>query len=212
MDYSKGLNNIDLVYYINLNHRTDRLEHIKAELQKTNIDQEKIHRVEAVYLKDFGMLGCSKSHVLAVESFLNSDESNKTCLILEDDFIFTQSQDAINDVINKVFNELKVFDVIMFASNTMNETQTEFNFVTKIIDAQTTSSYLLHRNFAKKLLENYKDGVTLLENYSRLPDYFIDMYMKKLQPTSNWYCLYPKIGKQMASYSDIEKNNADYNC
>ena len=33
-----GFNNFDLVYYINLNHRTDRLNHITNEIKKTNID------------------------------------------------------------------------------------------------------------------------------------------------------------------------------
>jgi hypothetical protein len=35
--YSDGLNNFDIIYYINLNHRTDRLENITNELNKTNI-------------------------------------------------------------------------------------------------------------------------------------------------------------------------------
>ena len=36
--------------------------------------------------------------------------------------------------------------------------------------------------------------------------------MKKLQPISNWYCLNPKIGKQIKSYSDIENAIVDYDC
>jgi len=39
---NKGLNNFDIVYYINLSHRKDRYIHINNELSKTNIDPNKI--------------------------------------------------------------------------------------------------------------------------------------------------------------------------
>ena len=42
--------------------------------------------------------------------------------------------------------------------------------------------------------------------------YCFDIYMKKLQPVSNWYCLNPKVGKQIESYSDIENRVVDYEC
>jgi hypothetical protein len=32
---NKGLDNFDIVYYINLEHRKDRYEHITKELEKT---------------------------------------------------------------------------------------------------------------------------------------------------------------------------------
>jgi len=211
--YTKGLNNIDLVYYINLDHRKDRLEHITNELKKTNIDENKIHRIKAVHIPDFGPLGCSKSHVNVLETFINSDESNKTCLILEDDFIFSKNQDTINDLLNKVFENIDNFDVVMFSSNTFAGKKSEYDFAIKIFDAQTTSGYMVNRNFSKTLLQNYKEGVSLLESCNhRDRNLYIDMYMKKLQPISNWYCLEPTIGKQIESYSDIEKRITNYNC
>ena len=135
-----GFNNFDLVYYINLNHRTDRLNHITNEIKKTNIDESKVHRIEAIY-EDYGALGCSKSHCVALENFINSPETNQTCVILEDDFEFTQSQNIVNDLIDNVFNnDVKDFDVLMLSSNTFRELYTtKFNFVTRIMDAQTTS-------------------------------------------------------------------------
>jgi hypothetical protein len=36
--------------------------------------------------------------------------------------------------------------------------------------------------------------------------------MKILQPKSLWFCLNPKIGKQIISYSDNEKMVVSYNC
>ena len=207
-----GFNNFDLVYYINLNHRTDRLNHIKNEIKKTNIDESKVHRIEAIY-DDYGALGCSKSHCVALENFINSPETNQTCVVLEDDFEFTQGQDIVNDMIDKVFNSIvKDFDVLMLSSNTYSELNSKFNFVTKILKGQTTSGYVVSRKFAPILLKNYKEGADLLSQTRDRPKYSIDMYMQQLQPNSKWLCLSPKIGKQMESYSDIEKQWLNYNC
>ena len=208
-----GFNNFDLVYYINLNHRTDRLNHITNEIKKTNIGETKVHRIEAIY-EDYGALGCSKSHCVALENFINSPETNQTCVILEDDFEFTQPQNIVNDLIDNVFNnDVKDFDVLMLSSNTFRELYTtKFNFVTKIIDAQTTSGYVVSRKFAPVLLKNYKEGADLLSVSKIRSQHSIDIYMKQLQPNSKWLCLSPKIGKQMESYSDIEKCTYNYNC
>jgi hypothetical protein len=51
----------------------------------------------------------------------------------------------------------------------------------------------------------------LLEETKNTDIYSLDIYWKKLQPISNWYCLNPKIGKQMESYSDIEQRVTTYN-
>ena len=108
---NNGLNNFDVVYYINLKHRKDRFEHINKELEKTNIDKSKINRIDGVYFKTFGILGCAKSHILALESFIKSGKNH--CIIFEDDFEFTKSQDDINTLINTFFNSNINFDVLM---------------------------------------------------------------------------------------------------
>jgi hypothetical protein len=38
----------------------------------------------------------------------------------------------------------------------------------------------------------------------------VDQYWKRLQPQSNWYIFEPKLGKQRASFSDIEDTAVDY--
>lgn len=211
MQKNDGFNNFDVIYYINLEHRTDRHEHITTELSKTNIVQSKINKINAVYCKDFGILGCAKSHALALEKFIETGKDN--CIIFEDDFEFTENQDIVNKLVNRMFNEVLEFDVVMLASNTLHEQPTEHDFITKIIDAQTLSGYAVSKKFAPILLNNYKESIQLLENTGHAyHPYCFDIYMKKLQPTNNWYCFSPKIGKQMESYSDIENRVVNYNC
>jgi GR25 family glycosyltransferase involved in LPS biosynthesis len=213
MEYTNGLNNFDVVYYINLDHRKDRFNHINQELKKTNIDSNKINKISGIYLPSFGIMGCAKSHTLALETFLKSPETNQTCIIFEDDFIFNHEQDVINNLINNVFNKAKDFDVLMLASNTLNEQPTEYPFLTKIIDAQTLSGYAVSRKFAPILLNNYKESIKLLEPYGKpFHPFCFDIYIKRLQPFVKWYCLNPKIGQQMGSYSDIENKYVNYGC
>ena len=64
MKYNNGLNNFDTIYYINLVHRKDRYINITNQLKKTNIEPNKINRINGLYIKDFGI-------------FLG--EYNKTC-------------------------------------------------------------------------------------------------------------------------------------
>jgi len=210
-NYTEGLNIFDVVYYINLKHRLDRLENITNQLNKTNISKDKINRIEGIYYETFGILGCAKSHVMALESFINSGKD--TCIIFEDDFIFTEPQNIINELINEVFNNTINFDVLMLSSNTLVEETTNYPFITKIIDAQTLSGYAVSKKFAHILLDNFKESIKLLEPLGyEFPDYCLDMYMKKLQPLSQWYCIKPKIGKQIANYSDIQKKEVNYGC
>jgi GR25 family glycosyltransferase involved in LPS biosynthesis len=211
MTFNDGLNNFDIVYYINLEHRKDRYNHITDVLNKTNIDTDKIHRINGIYNKELGILGCAKSHCLALDTFIKSGKDN--CIIFEDDFEFVIEQDAVNKLIDKVFNKSKVFDVLMLASNILNSQPTEFDFITKIYDAQTLSGYAVSKEFAPILLNNYRESIALLEKAGqKVHPYCFDIYMKKLQPYAKWYCLNPRVGKQIESYSDIENRVVDYNC
>jgi GR25 family glycosyltransferase involved in LPS biosynthesis len=204
-----GINNVDVVYYINLEYRKDRLDHITKELNKTNLDKSKIKRINGIYIKDFGILGCAKSHILALETFLGTNHQN--CIIFEDDFTFSQDQIVVNKLFDEVFDNNINYDLIMLASNTLNETPTEYPYLTKILNGQTLSGYMVNRKFAKILLLNYKESVSILEKIGyKVHDYCFDIYMKKLQPLFNWYCFNPKLGKQIESYSDIENAIVDY--
>jgi hypothetical protein len=72
--------------------------------------------------------------------------------------------------------------------------------------------YINWVNIVPILLENYKEGANLLSSGGNPYLYSIDMYIKKIQPNCNWYCLNPKIGKQSFSWSDIENDHVDYDC
>ena len=58
----RGLNRVDAVIYINLDHRKDRKKQIESELKRMGVKKTKIIRFPAVYEKYNGHLGCKKSY------------------------------------------------------------------------------------------------------------------------------------------------------
>ena len=80
------MSNIDAILYINLEHHADRKEHVLHEISKLGKDASCVHRIDAIKMKE-GALGCSLSHIKALQYALDHPEW-KTVLILEDDFTF----------------------------------------------------------------------------------------------------------------------------
>lgn len=207
-----GLNRFDVVYYINLEHRKDRLEEITNELKKTNINENKITRIDAYYNPHMGTLGCTKSHIAALEHFLNTSDELQHCIVFEDDFVFTLEQDIVNKTIDDFFTQNIDYDVLMLSANIVQNENTEYPFLTKILDAQTTAGYCVNKKFVRTLLANFNEAKYKLETEGLKHDNCFDIHMKLLQSGNNWYCLNPKIGMQRDSYSDIEKKIVSYNC
>lgn len=204
---------IDCVYYINLDHRTDRKEQFENEMQKLGVPTSKLVRIPAIYTKDFGILGCGLSHKKALETFLAS--SHKNCLIFEDDFQFTLDMNYVRYLLKSIFERKVPYDIVMLAGNLFQSQKTEHPTLLKVLDGQTTSAYLITKQFAPLLVQNLDESTHLLQEWyektkEKKHDYCLDIYWKKLQPHSNWFVLHPKVGMQRESYSDIEYKVTSY--
>lgn len=208
------MNYIDKVYYINLDHRKDRCEQIEKVLNDLSCPSEKRERISAVLHPQFGTLGCTKSHMTALEKFIES--GLETCLVLEDDFIYEDVK-QFNTSVQYVFENKIPFDLIQLSynHNGLQSTETEHACLKKVHKSGTISGILVHRSFAPKLLANYKEGHELLLDYVAkhgclIHDLIVDVYWQRLQPQSNWYCFSPRLGYQRESYSDIEQKVVNY--
>ena len=111
---NSSINNIDVVYVINLDNRLDRLYEFLSEMDKIKFPFNKIIRISGVYKRNEGHLGCSLSHIKALEHFISSEYKN--CIIFEDDFQFTISPEEINELFDNFFNNNIDFDVCMLSS------------------------------------------------------------------------------------------------
>lgn len=204
---------IDIVYYINLDKRPDRNAEFLYEAEKAGIPREKIVRIQAVYEENRGALGCSKSHIQTLRQFIDSGLDN--CIIFEDDFEFIDPSTALGKIQSVVIDREIPYDVIMLSGNVFGSAPSNHDGLYKVSDSQTTSGYMVSKEFAPILLANYIEGCDLLEkSYNGREyngQYAIDQYWKTLQPTHKWYIFEPRLGKQRASYSDIQGGITDYN-
>lgn len=199
------------VYYINLAHRVDRRAQIDAELVR--LGWTDVTRIDAVHVPERGALGCAQSHVLALKAFLATATATTTdyCIIAEDDVAFVRDPRPDLERFFADFTPLS-WDVCMLASNTVVELPVQDHpYVTRVINAQTTSCYAVNRAFAPTLLAAFEESATRL----RLTEAWtaaacMDILWKRLQPVSRWYCLNPRAAIQRPSYSDIEKRVTNY--
>jgi glycosyl transferase family 25 len=197
---------ISKILYINLEHRTDRKLQIEGELRWTNIPEEKIIRIDAIKNEN-GAIGCTMSHIKCIK--LAKELNLENVLILEDDFSFRKDNfiNRINQLKN--FIEINDWDIFLFSGNKEFVTNIkDYNDIYKVVRSQTTSGYLVNKNYYDKLLNNFETGLNLYQTIDLTnpqSKYSIDIFWKKLQKNDRWYITKPTIGFQRKSFSDITK-------
>jgi len=216
---NSGINRLDAVIYINLDHRKDRRSKIEAELERMGVDKTKVIRFPAVYEKLNGHLGCVKSHIGVMKIIQNSNFRN--ALILEDDFAFTMSKDETNTKIDGFLDEFgDDWDAIHLSKSSANINKKINNDISKINSVVTASGYMVNNNngFYDKLLADFKNSehklTTNLEKWKktnpgkkkRYDDNALNRHWFGLQQKSKWYIFEPCIGKQSGSPSSIDSN------
>jgi hypothetical protein len=80
----------------------------------------------------------------------------------------------------------------------------------KVYNCQTTTGYIVKREYYDKLIDNYKEGIQKQLKEPTVPDYKIDKYWFKLQREDNWFLIIPLSIIQREDYSDIEKKNTNF--
>jgi len=199
----------DSVRYINLDHRTDRKENVEKELTRMGITN--FERFPAVK-REPGYVGALESHLNLLKEA--KQRGNKNVLILEDDFEFTIPKERFWELIDAVKNVN--YDVIMLganrgASRTKNANSTNFNKVLYKVDfAMAPSAYLVHSQFFDTLIKKFEECLPKLIETNQQGTYALDVCWADLQPLSKWYLFKEKIGKQKASYSNIQKGHVNY--
>ena len=227
---------IDHIFYINLDKRKDRLEHIEKVLTEYNLKgiSERYVAIETAYS---GIIGCSQSHLNVLK--LARERGYKNVLILEDDFEFLVTKQELNSKIEYLFENYPDFDVCMLSHIIQNsceislstslptdvtaigdfsvqnvddplKTEIKINPIRKVLDGQTASGYLVNSTFLDKLIELYDWSFPLLESTNHHWLYANDMVWKSLQPENKWYYFDPPLGKQIDGYSDNKECFASY--
>ena len=107
------MSGIDRIFFINLDHRTDRRVEIENELDIKGLEYE---RFPAIRHETIGGVGCGRSHIGVLR--LAKERGYKRILVLEDDFMFTT--DSL-DIIKKLDDI--TFDVCLLSCNLLDSTE-----------------------------------------------------------------------------------------
>ena len=203
VDTTGALKHINKVVYINLDKRSDRKKEMEGELAKMGLSGERFSAIEHTR----GAFGCSMSH-LAV---LKDAKANKykNILVLEDDFQFIVDRPTFEKELQSFFDLNIPYDVLMLSYNCY-EKKPYNTIVSRAINVQTASGYIVHERFYDTLIHVWEEGLQKLIETGNEPTYSLDQCWKSLQPSSQWFLMNTRIGVQRESYSDIEKRRVNY--
>ena len=205
---SYNINYFDKFLIINLKKDEKRLQDTIKTLIKAGVDSNKIVRIDAVYDRWNGHLGCGKSHILALEYAIKHNLNN--VVILEDDFEFIEKEN-VNNLINlfiQNFNNWDVLDFYFSYSGILQNTHIPgivrnkgptTGAVCYAVNQKFYTTFLNNRKEAVKKMQEYTDNYlsNCKENCSKIiyqSDIAIDQYQKSLQSKYNWYAFLPKLG------------------
>jgi glycosyl transferase family 25 len=199
-----SIKDIEHAFYINLESRTDRKQHVEKQLSNIGICAT---RFNAIRLNN-GAIGCSMSHLKCLE--IAKQNNWEHVLIVEDDILFLKPE-LFKNQINKFFKNHSDFDVLLIAGNNMPPYQKMDDSCVKVCRCQTTTGYIVKKHYYDTLIANIREGIQkLMKNPEQHALYAIDKYWFKLQEKDNWYLITPLTVIQREDYSDIEKRNTNY--
>jgi GR25 family glycosyltransferase involved in LPS biosynthesis len=212
IDTIKSIDDITNIFYINLESRLDRKEHVEAQLNRVGFT--KFERFNAIKMpagttsSSSGRIGCSMSHIKCLE--LAKERGYNHLFICEDDTLFTQP-DLFKTQLNKFLSNKNAWDVVLFAGNNLPPYERIDDSCVSISRCQTTTAYLVNGAYFDKLISNMKEGVQKLmlepDNHFH---YSLDKYWFKLQLMDNWFLITPLTVVQREDYSDIEQRRTNY--
>ena len=191
--------------FINLEHRTDRLNHALNEFKKMGIKAE---RVNAIKMQN-GAIGCTMSHIKCIE--LAKSRDWEQVFICEDDISFLKPELLKRNIESFYNNDDILWDVLIIGGNNVPPYQQLYEYTARIFRNQTTTGYIVKKHYYDTLLTNFKESAAnLLRNPNNKREYALDIYWNRLQMQDFWYMITPPTVTQYENYSDIECETTNY--
>ena len=219
---------IDKIFYINLDSRTDRREHMEAQIRDyalSDLCSRGVERFAAIANPGFGIWGCGMSHLAVLK--LARDQGLRNVLILEDDLQFVIPPETLRAGIT-VLGSLALgslalgsgagsksgtaFDVVMLAFNMGAREDIDIEGFQRVLYAQTASAYLVSSHYFQTLIDLYESAMPKLASTGEHWNYANDVVWRTLQQTDRWLAPSERWGKQMDGYSDNAQTFMAYNC
>jgi glycosyl transferase family 25 len=205
MSTIKSISDIEHSFYINLENRPDRREHVEQELPKIGLKNPQ--RFEAIQM-EIGAIGCSLSHLKCLE--IAKENNWDHVLICEDDIVFLNPELFIQQM-NTFLENHDDWDVVFLGGHNQGQYIPVDDSCVQVHKCQTTTGYLVKSHYYDKLIHVMKEGAEMLEkepyHYS---SYAVDRYWFRLQELDKWYLIVPLTVTQKEDYSNIENRSVNY--
>lgn len=196
----------DKVYCINLDRRSDRIEHFDNIVNKFDLgNYTRFSAVDGSLIKDYngnlklGELGLVLSNLEIIKESIKNNFN--TILILEDDCFFTDEIKNIDEYFKQLPDD---WDMLYMGGNhnlhVGAKPPIEIN--SKVIKLHTT--YSTHFVALKSTVFNH---INVILEKRNVP---LDVGYVQLQKVFNAYSFSPAIAKQIKDYSDIQNKITDY--
>jgi glycosyl transferase family 25 len=205
-------------YTLNLEKRPDRLAECRTNWAEFGYPEDSITLIKAVEDRDYGAIGCGKSHISAMMDFFIRGHAG-ACMVLEDDFDFIRPASDLAALLQQLKSVGLPWDVLLLTGNDVVpfEQPRGVPGLLRVFEAQSGAGYIVNKSYIPTLLGCFIETVHQMERFrgfdarklvtSRLA---IDMAWKRLQRQGNWYIFNPTFGHQRAGHSDIEGMFKDY--
>lgn len=204
----KSIQDIEHVYYINLDTRPDRKTHVESQLDSIGIKQ--YTRFSACMMAN-GAIGCSTSHLKILE--MAREQNLPHVLIVEDDIEFTKPDLFVKQINHFLsHNDPTTYDVLLLGGNNIPPYKKHSESSVQVSHCQCALAYLVQSHYYDTLINNFTQGLEKLVQYpGKHSEYAIDKFWIHLQKRHRWYLIIPLTIIQKPDYSNIEKKNVNYN-
>jgi len=199
------------ILYINLDHREDRKWHIVSQMNQLGwINFERFPAVKTTN----GAVGCGISHIKCLE--IAKERNWEMVTIIEDDFKcvdIVKYKNSISQFWKNHETDGIMWDVLLLGGNNCPPyTKIQgIDYCMQVSNCQTTIGYVVKRAFYDILINNMREAISLLMRFpDDKPKYAIDIYWKRLQMSGKWLLITPLTITQHTCYSDVEKQEKNY--
>lgn len=192
-------------FFINLDHRVDRKQHVEKQLHSIGIVNPT--RFSAIRVQN-GAIGCGMSHLHCLEYARNNAWDH--VLIVEDDIQFLDPKFFVNQM-NLFLHNQKEWDVVLLGGNNVPPYRHVDPSCVQVSFCQTTTGYLIKNHYFETLINNIRLGIShLIREPNNRFHYAIDKFWIRLQKQDKWFLIIPLTVTQREDYSDIEKKPTNY--
>lgn len=206
---------LDAIYYINLDNRVDKRQHIETNVipyfEGTTL-QNRIERFSAIRHYN-GALGCSLSHLEVARKAKASRA--RYYMVFEDDFQFLISKEEFRELLEALFSPSSSslpsqlqsqaspvdFKIVMLAYNALNRA-TFSSILDRTTNAQTTAGFIVNCTYVDELIACWSNGINKFIETGEHWNWACDQCWKVLQK-EKWFITATRVGKQKPAISDI---------